>query len=691
MNVVMKRFFVVFIPISLSACGHCVAAEAADYSITAPLVQTPPKLDGTLNDPAWKNAAYVRLGWDFTFRRPAEEETDAYVMVDAKYIYVAFVAKQKEPITATQHTNDQPLPSDDVVRVYFWPTGDTGNEYGFVSNPAGTRYEFSTENTAFSPAWDSYTTASKDGYVVTERIPLNVMRGDGRGVWRVQFDRRIRSSNQLFEWSHAEAQGGTDASIYSGYLRGMEIAARSARTKPRIAIYGLGEYASQTSGGSTSRTGMDVALPITQTSSFVATFHPDFSNVELDQQSISPTAFPRRFSEVRPFFTQGANYYNKFNCNDCLNWPLLYTPGIPTPRDGFALEGTQGAFTFGAFNAAGVRRNDAAQSVYWTSQNRHYEGVFQRVAVDLPGVHDVSEYYQAIVGNHHNFNSYVTLGNEHGTLVPDAGEGRYREYGVNFYTPKSGFFAAYHDVGSEYAPIDAFNQISDVRGPSVYAYREFDNSPHSYVQNITLSQDFAWYHDRSGTQNYAYDQSSVTINTRNQWTLGLTTGSSFLRFPNSPGGLTNQNGLYLAYGANTSAPSSISYNIGRFGGGFLRSTDLQTSVRVERLGTLSLEAYETNQSLDAGGGRKQWLERVSFAYQLGPGQSMAMGWRKIVGTGPTFFNSPQYTDASNLSFAYYRRIQGTEIYFAYGTPNRLNTQHDVILKVIRYIGADKGT
>jgi len=129
------------------------------------------------------------------------------------------------------------------------------------------------------------------------------MRGDGRSIWRVQFDRRIRAANEVTEWAYDSAQGGTDQSIYAGYLHGMEIAARNARTKPRVAVYGLGEYAPAYLGGSTSRTGVDLSLPITQTSSFVATFHPDYSNVELDQQSISPTAFPRRFSEVRQFFS----------------------------------------------------------------------------------------------------------------------------------------------------------------------------------------------------------------------------------------------------------------------------------------------------------------------------------------------------------------------------------------------------
>ena len=110
-------------------CAAPAAQQTAAFTITVPTVQTPPKIDGTLNDPAWKNAAHAQLGWDYTFRRAAEEHTDAYMLVDSKYLYVAFVAKQTQPIVATQHTDDQPLPSDDVVRVYLWPAGDSGIEY----------------------------------------------------------------------------------------------------------------------------------------------------------------------------------------------------------------------------------------------------------------------------------------------------------------------------------------------------------------------------------------------------------------------------------------------------------------------------------------------------------------------------------------------------------------------------------
>src|SRR5579864_5919542 len=108
------------------------SAAPAEFSIDIAHTDTSPTLDGTLNDPAWQKATHVQLTWDIQFRRKASEKTDAYIMADKKYIYVAFVAQQSEPITATLHTNDVTLQADDLVRVYFWPGGDSGFEYGFV-------------------------------------------------------------------------------------------------------------------------------------------------------------------------------------------------------------------------------------------------------------------------------------------------------------------------------------------------------------------------------------------------------------------------------------------------------------------------------------------------------------------------------------------------------------------------------
>ncbi len=684
----------------LFAAHTCVAraAEAAPgFAISAVPVEAPPKIDGTLDDPAWKNAARVQLGWNFTFQRPADESTDAYVLSDKQYLYVAFAAKQKEQLVATQHVNDQPLGSDDVVRVFLFPAGEQSFEYMFVSNPIGTRYETSSENTAFAPQWDAVAKTTADGYIVTMRIPLNIMRGDGRKEWRIQFDRRIYSLSEMLEWSHDPGQGSTDSSHYTGYLRGMTGASTSStRTKPRANIYALGELAAPSAGGNTSRMGADVAIPITPTASFLGTFHPDYSNVELDQQTIAPTAFPRRYLEVRPFFTQGANFYNQFNCNDCINWPPLYTPNIPTPRDGYAVEGVQGRFNFGAFDAVGDQRTDTAQAVQYGTPNHSFFGLYQRISTDYAGLHDVAQFGQLVLGNAHNFNVYATEGQEDGTLVTDASAGIYREYGLNYFTPKEGIFAAYHQVGAQYGPPDSFFQINDITGPSTYIYREFDNAPHSYIQNYIVSYDYQNYHNTLGQLNDSNRAAQLQINARNLFSLSLSTGNAYVMFPGLPGGDNNQFGGTLTYNSNGATPASYTYNIGRYADGYLHASARSITLRVTPRGTVTFEADDTSDTLDSGEQLVQWLERVSFAYQINRTSSLAVGVRRIIGTTPPFFTPVSqldtlYINASNVSVAYYKRFGRGELYLVYGDPNALSTTPAMIAKYIFYVGAQKGT
>ncbi len=693
----MRRFFArkLFAVVALTAACSCLpgrgtAAQKA-FAVPAALAVVPPKLDGTLDDPAWQKAAHVQLDWNFSFRRPAEERTDAYLLVDAHFIYVAFVVQQVEPITATQHTNDAGLSTDDIVDVRLWPGGDRGFDYDFTANPIGTRSSSSSENSAFAPLWTAVGTTNARGYVVTERIPLDVMRGDGRTSWRLQLERKVRNANTTYEWSHADAQGGPGDPSYAGYLTGMAVAAKSTRTKPRLQLYSLGTFANRAAGGDTSRVGADFSLPVTETSSFIGTLHPDYSNVELDQQTISPTAFARQFQEVRPFFTQGSNFYNNFDCNDCVGSPWLYTPAIPTPRDGFSFEGVQKRLQFGGFEALSNGRTDTAQSAGWTSPDRRVRLLAQRESVDMLGMHDDVSFAQAEIGNVHNFSTYVIGGQENGTQISSAAGGRYREFGVNLFNPNSGVFAAYHDVGTQYNPLDSFTQLNDVRGPTVFGFHEFIFGKSAPIQKISVSHDDNRFVSHAGGVDYTFSNSSVSIDTRTQFSLNLSAGETYILQGSNPGGYANQNGLSLAYRQNTSTPTRISYNIGRFGAGYLHAWARATSLRLGARGTLTLEADNTIDHADDTTSDVQWLERADIAYQLGSNTSFSVGARRIIGTGPPFFSSAQFTNATNLSVAYYQRVAHAELYFVYGDPNQLATQHSFVVKLIDYVGAQKGT
>src|SRR5207253_11030415 len=100
--------------------------------------------------------------------------------------------------------------------------------------------------------------------------------------------------------------------------------------------------------------------------------------------------------------------------------------------------------------------------------------------------------------------------------------------------------------------------------------------------------------------------------------------------------------VHIIYAQNASAPTTVSYNIGRFGPGYLRTTTRLETLRTGPRGTLTLEGDNTNQTTDCFGacdpafdsGAKvvQWLERASVAYPLSPQSSVAIGVRCTVGT-----------------------------------------------------------
>jgi len=356
----------------------------------------------------------------------------------------------------------------------------------------------------------------------------------------------------------------------------------------------------------------------------------------------------------------------------------------------------QGRYNFGAFDAAGDNRTDTAQAVQYGTPNHSFFGLYQRISTDIPGLHDVAQFGQIVLGNAHNFNVYATVGQEAGTNVLDPSQGAYREYGFNDFTPKEGIFAAYHEVGSQFEPPDTYFQINDVKGPSVYVYREFDNAPHSYIQSITVSNDFQNYANHLGQLDLGYRNAGITINTRTLLSLALNTGSQYLLLPGLPPGDANQFGGSLSYNANGATPSSYSYNIGRYAEGYLRASARSMTLRLTPRGTITFEADDTSDTLDTGEHLVQWLERVSVAYQIDHTSSLALGVRRIIGTTPPFFTPEAsldtlYINASNISAAYYKRLGRGEIYVVYGDPNALSTTPATIVKYIFYVGAQKGT
>jgi hypothetical protein len=692
------------------------AALAEQFSVAVPVLPAPPDMNGRI-DASWSKATQLPVLFDFTYQRDGEPAT-VYVAQDAHALDLAFDVTQKIGLTDNTVTNGPGVLNDDNVAVVLWPQASGGFAYSFSANARGARYQTSTENSAYSPQWTAAATRTANGYVVTMRIPFAIMRSGGSKAWRVQFERVTQATNSTQVWSHIQGQRNAADEAYAGVLSGIgaNVSEKTARTQPRLQIYALGEMTNASNGGNTSRLGADLALPATATSSFLASVHPDYSNVEVDQQTIAPSAFPRFYNEVRPFFTQLAQNYNRMMA--CSNCPtFLYTPAIPTFRDGYAYEGTQGNMSFAAFDTSGLDRSDNAEAFNYSvvDQSKGEQIAVQRVAVNGPGFTDDTTSLTSGYSWQRSHNIvYFNTATDRGTFVTDPGLANYLETGFVHADKDTTAGINYQEIGPQFLPVDGFVSQPDVYGVALFILHTQHYGAKNILQDVQYNNFLNLQHDHNGNSSFKADNAQINFDFRDQLTLHVfggygkneTVQGEYLPF--------NQNGFFVGYKTQTTTPSSITYESGPYYHGSLTSWSYITTRPLMRSLKLSLEADENTY---APGGTyvgvepiaRQWLERASIDWQFSRFASFDFGARRIVGRNlPNAFQVPDlpnpiacggqntYTPfdcvkADNLSAAFHFLAAHNEWYVVYGNPNDLSTMPAFYVKWIRYFGAEKGT
>jgi hypothetical protein len=693
-------------------------ASAATFFASVPKVENDPPLDPRASLSAWAGSAQLTLTWDVIHVRSVPDPATVHLATDGKYLYVRFDARQRQPIVAAQHSDDVIAGgsvnnqggiawNDDAVWVDLWPTGPGGFEYQFESNPDGSHNESSTENTAFAPHWESRGVIHGDAYTVTMAIPLDLIHGARAGTWRAQFVRYVVSTGDEEVWSYDPAQARPDDVSHAGALAMPLVDVRAAVAKPRLAVYGLGAVATRQASGSTSRVGADLSVPITPTAAFFTTFHPDYSNVELDQQSISPTVYQRVYTEVRPFFTQAASYYNNFDCNVCSGYrTTLYTPAIPTPTQGYAFEGKQGDFGLAAFDAIGHRRTDLAGALNYVSSDDHWHASYQHVTADLPGIVDDANQIGVNWSSRKYLSGYVNYSTDTGTLVLDPSRAGAIDAGGGWGSQDFALFGSVRKVGRYFNPVDGFNAHPDIAGYGLYSAKIWNFAPQSKLAAVGISGFLDRYQGTNYGQSQSDDQVLVDVLTKSAWDLQLYSGSDYWRFgqtlapiSQSAGftityhsGLQNNTGNFPSHGS-SATPTQIQYYTGRYGAGRLDTWLRTSTVRIGLRGLLTFTLDDTSQRLhNAGPDNIQWFDGIAYAYQISPSSSLAIGLRRVAGCPPQPNGGGNCEGScSNVSIAYHLRMHSTELYAAYGDPNTLTTVPQAIFKLVFYAGGQKGT
>ena len=299
-------------------------------------VEEAPRLDGTLDDPLWRQATPIS---NFLQREPFEgqpptERTEVRILYTKHEVYFGITCFDSAPheIVGTELRRDVSQELDDYFEILIDSAHDRRNAYVFQINPLGTQRDAliteeqrtDTRNGDGDSGWDGVWTSqaqvTKDGWTATIGIPfstLNFMRSRDV-VWGINFKRFIRRKNEEVLWSGWRRVYGAARISQAGELRGIsEIGSgRLFIVKPN-GLIGFSHFPPNTTGtgfapgmSALHTGGVDVKLGLR--SNLVANFtvNTDFADADVDAQQFNLTPYKLFFPEKRQFFLENAGVFN---------------------------------------------------------------------------------------------------------------------------------------------------------------------------------------------------------------------------------------------------------------------------------------------------------------------------------------------------------------------------------------------
>jgi len=283
--------------------------------IEAVKTDNPPKIDGKLDDPCWKNAPKASNFIDSSSALPAANQTEALILYDDNCLYVAFKCFDSNPqnIIAKETKRDGNPWNDDCVEVALNPFNTKRREgrNTFKVNAIGTQFtqiwSGRAEKAEWKGNWLAAVSRTEFGWTAEMAIPWNIMEMPSKkGPMNIgiNFARYRPSSDSFSFWSYIGRRGSFRFE-WDGELVGVRLK-RKRELEIKLLGYILGGF---DEGKAAGRAGLDLKLKPSPQVSLLLTLNPDFSNVEQEVETIDFSYFERAYSDRRPFFMEGRGIF----------------------------------------------------------------------------------------------------------------------------------------------------------------------------------------------------------------------------------------------------------------------------------------------------------------------------------------------------------------------------------------------
>jgi hypothetical protein len=162
-------------------------------------------IDGSLKEPAWKNASVLKdfsLPWE---KRPAPLTEFRAVRDDATF-YFSFVVVDSDIVVAEAFDSESVVDGEDRVEIFMACDAELKRYYGLEIDPRGRVHDYAaTFYRKFDSSWNcpglrtaaSFTTG---GYIVEGSIPLQTLRS--LGLWSGESGSTLRAGVFRAEFCH---------------------------------------------------------------------------------------------------------------------------------------------------------------------------------------------------------------------------------------------------------------------------------------------------------------------------------------------------------------------------------------------------------------------------------------------------------------------------------------------------------
>ena len=359
-------------------------ALAGRVTVRPVRTETPPTIDGRLDDAVWQDAARIT---EFVQRQPvdgapATEDTEVFLAYDNSNIYLAFHAKYQDPgiLRANHVDRDRAGFGDDTIRVYFDTFLDQQRAYVFSVNGYGVQGDSivaSRGGGGFGgggrggggrsgiprgdSSWDALFNSGgqlvEDGFTAEMAIPFKSLRYPARGravphTWGFQIVREIRGKDETVVWSPVSRDIAgflPQMGVLDG-MRGLSTS-RNLEIQPTFTAFRFGTFdealGTVVDGDLRPEGGANFKYGVTSNLTTDFTLNPDFSQIESDRPQVEVNQrFAVFFPELRPFFLEGAEIFQ-------IQAPVtvVHTRTIVDPLYGAKLTGKAGKTTLGVLYA----------------------------------------------------------------------------------------------------------------------------------------------------------------------------------------------------------------------------------------------------------------------------------------------------------------------------------------------------